>query len=121
MTLPYIAWRMGIISFIGIPVNIIIVPMVAPLMLLAFLTGLFGIVSSFAPFISILAVPTGLATHVLAKIMLGIINGGASLPFASTAIGGGNSIFFAVFLVLPAYAFIFYKAYRVFKVSRKSA
>lgn len=110
MVMPYIAWKMGIISFIGIPVNILIVPMVAPLMLLAFATGLIPLLFSFLPIAltSLLATSLGFATHILAQIMLGIINTGAGIPYASASVPN-----LSLFIVIPIYLYLFYRARKI--------
>ncbi len=101
MTLPYIAYNMGIISVVGILANIIVVPLVPALMLFSFLTGIIpGI-------LSILTVPFVFITHVISKIMLQTIDKLGSPSWAAIYV---QHIY--LILILAIYTAIFYAAFK---------
>ncbi len=77
MTMPYIAYNMGIVSIVGIIANILVVPMIPLLMLFSFLTGIIGQISN------ILVLPFGYITHTISKIILFVINNFGELPFSA--------------------------------------
>jgi competence protein ComEC len=104
MTLPYIAYNMGIISFIGIFANLLVVPLLPPLMLFSFIVGLIG------QFSNILVLPFVYITHLLSGFILFIINIFGELPFS--AIYKENIPLVGILLV---YGIIFYYAFRVSK------
>lgn len=104
MTIPYIAYNMGIISFIGIFANIIVVPTLPPLMLFSFITGILGQISN------TLVIPFVYITHIVSNFVLFIINSFGELPFS--AIYKNNIPLLGILLV---YAIIFYYAVRLTK------
>ncbi len=74
--LPYLVYQMGIISFVALPVNILVLPLVPPIMFFSFFVGILG-------FISYLAFPFALFAHLLISLMLLIVKIFISIPFSS--------------------------------------
>lgn len=106
MTLPYIAYNMGIISIVGIFANIIVVPLLPPLMLFSFLTGLIGQLSI------IIATPFGYMTHAISNIILGTINYLGDLPFSAI-----YKEHISILFIILIYGVILYFAWRIQKQS----
>ncbi len=94
-TLPILLYSTGILSFVSIPANILIIPFIPITMLLAFIAGIIGFISS------LLAIPFGIVAYLPLKYILSMIHFFASLPFASTTIKS-----FPLFLMIALYTFL---------------
>jgi competence protein ComEC len=104
MTIPYITYKIGILSILGIFVNLIIVPLVPVLMFLGFMSGLTtGIHSSFG------FIPS-YSTNIVANIMTGIIEKVSLISWSYVYI---KQIPFLLVFVL--YLFLFYKGFKLAK------
>ncbi len=104
--LPFILYKMGNLSLVALPANILILPFIPVTMLFGFLTGVAGFVSQ------IVSVPLGMISSVLLKYELLVVGFFSSIPFASLVIPN-----FPLVLTLAIYA---YFVYRLFGRSIKS-
>jgi competence protein ComEC len=102
MTLPYIAYSMGIFSILGIIANIIVVPLLPPLMLFSFLVGILG------NNILFLTKIFSFITNTLSNIILYTINYLGSISFAALYVEK-----IPLVLVSSIYIFLFYKGLRL--------
>ncbi|MBU1557581.1 ComEC family competence protein [Patescibacteria group bacterium] len=94
--LPLILYMMGDFSVVSIPVNLLVLMFIPLTMLLGFLTGIFGFISSF------LAIPFAYATYGLLTYELKIVDIFASLPFSSFHIS-----YFPAWLMVSIYGIYF--------------
>ncbi|MBX4192568.1 ComEC/Rec2 family competence protein, partial [Candidatus Parcubacteria bacterium] len=101
--LPALLYFMGILSFVSLPANILVLPVVPWTMLLGFITGLLSMLH--IP----LSIVTGLATDLLLRYMIFVAHTSASLPFSSLTIPA-----FPVWVVLIIYAPLLFIASRVY-------
>ena len=74
--LPFILYKMGNLSLVALPANILILPLIPFTMMLGFITSFTGLVSY------ILAVPLGHISYLFLHYELGIISFFANLPYA---------------------------------------
>jgi competence protein ComEC len=77
MTWPLVAWHFGVVSFTGALGTLLTLPMLPPLIICGALTGLVGLVSAAA------AQAIGWLAWLAASYIGGVVQGLASLPFAS--------------------------------------
>jgi competence protein ComEC len=75
--LPFIFYKMGMISIVSLPANVLILPIIPTIMLFGFLTGVISLFSS------ILATPFALISSLLLSYILKVIEFFANLPFSS--------------------------------------
>lgn len=106
MTLPYIAYMIGIVSLVGIFANVIVVPLIPPLMLFSFLTGL--IPEAFEPFSGVFA----FGAHGVSWIIRKTINTFGGLSWAAAY---PDHIPFWIILVI--YGFLVYAAFKALQKS----
>lgn len=78
--LPTLLYSTGVLSFVSLPANLLILPVIPIAMLTSFITGIVGFISP------VLALPFGYISELLLSYMLSVIHIIASLPFASTSI-----------------------------------
>ncbi len=98
--LPFILYKMGNLSLVALPANILILPFIPITMLLGFLTG-------FAGFIwHIFAAPFGYISYLFLHYELGVISLFSDLPFAAFSISN-----FPLLLTIAAYAYFIYKLF----------
>ena len=95
--LPFILYKMGNLSIVALPANILILPFIPMTMLLGFLTGFAGIFSY------ILAVPFGYISYLMLHYELGVINFFSNIPFAAFSIPN-----FPFLLTILIYAYFIY-------------
>ncbi|MBP9715345.1 MAG: ComEC/Rec2 family competence protein [Candidatus Pacebacteria bacterium] len=95
--LPFILYKMGNLSFVALPANILILPFIPFTMLLGFLTGFSGLFSYF------LSIPFGLASTILLKYELGVIDILSNFSFASFSIPN-----FPLVITIVIYAYFIY-------------
>ncbi|MEK7459528.1 MAG: ComEC/Rec2 family competence protein, partial [Patescibacteria group bacterium] len=98
--LPFILYKMGNLSLVAIPANILILPFIPFTMLLGFLTGFVGLISYF------IAIPFGYISYLLLHYELGVIDILSSIPFASFSIPN-----FPFILVILIYAYFIYRLF----------
>ncbi len=75
--LPFILYKMGNLSLVALPANILILPIIPFTMLLGFATGFVGLIWY------VLAVPIGYISYLFLHYELGVISFFAHLPFTS--------------------------------------
>ena len=95
--LPFILYKMGNLSLVALPANILILPFIPFTMLLGFLTGFLGLVWY------IFAVPFGYISYLFLHYELGVINFFSHIPFASVSIPD-----FPLILTLLIYTYFIY-------------
>jgi len=77
LVLPMILYKMGDLSLVALPVNLLILASIPITMLFGFLTGIIGFMSTF------LSLPFAFVTYALLTYQLKVVDLFASLPFAS--------------------------------------
>jgi len=110
--LPFILYRMGILSLVALPANILIVPLVPITMITGFITGFAGMFSSALAFVP------GKIAYVILHYMLAVIGALAHLPFAAFAIS--NFPLALVVFIYILFAWIFFSGYGQEKTSENS-
>ena len=98
--LPFILYKMGNLSLVALPANVLILPFIPLTMILGFLTGLFGVINYF------LSVPFGYLSYLILHYELGIINLFSQIPFSSLIIPD-----FPFWLTLLIYAYFIYRLF----------
>ena len=98
--LPFILYKMGNLSLVALPANVLILPFIPFTMLFGFITGALGFIWY------IFAVPVGFLSYLLLHWELGVINFFASLPFASFSIPN-----FPLLITLAIYAYFIYRLF----------
>ncbi len=105
--LPLLLYKMGELSLVGLPVNLLVLGFVPGIMLLGFITGLFGFTSH------LIAIPFAFVTELLLSYVLKVVDIFASLLFASIHIPFFSTFLFWIAYIL--YGFFFWK------ISRKNS
>ncbi len=98
--LPFILYKMGNLSLVALPANVMILPFIPFTMLLGFITGFLGIIHY------VLSIPAGYLSYLMLHYILGVINLFAKIPFASLSIPD-----FPLFLTLLIYAYFIYRLF----------
>jgi|SRR3989344_3566270 len=98
--LPFILYKMGNLSLVALPANVLILPFLPITMIFGFLTGLAGIISSF------LAVPIGYISYFFLHYELSVVDFFARLSFASFSIPN-----FPFFLMILIYIYFIYRLF----------
>ena len=98
--LPFILYKMGNLSLVALPANILILPFIPFTMFFGFMTGIFGSI------FYVLAVPFGYLSYFLLHYELLVVNFFAHLPFASFTIPH-----FPLFITLLIYAYFIYRLF----------
>ena len=98
--MPFILYKMGNLSFVALPANILILPFIPFTMLLGFLTGFAGLLWY------VLAVPIGYVTYLFLHYELGVISFFSNLPFAAFFMSD-----FPLILTLLIYAYFIYRLF----------
>lgn len=98
--LPFILYKMGNLSLVALPANVLVLPFIPITMILGFLTGFTGIFSSF------LAVPIGYVSYLFLHYELGVIDFFSNVPFATFSIPN-----FPIFLTLLIYTYFIYRLF----------
>lgn len=98
--LPFILYKMGNLSLVALPANVLILPFIPMTMILGFLTGFVGLISS------VLAVPMGYISYLFLHYELGVIDLFSSLPFAAFTTPN-----FPLVLTIVVYIYFIYKLF----------
>ncbi|MDP3052007.1 MAG: ComEC/Rec2 family competence protein [bacterium] len=98
--LPFILYKMGILSVVGLPVNLLILSFVPATMFFSFIAGGLGFISQ------IISVPFGWIAYGLSAYELWITNIFSKLPFSSFNI---FIPFWLTLLIYAGYALVLYK------------
>ena len=101
--LPYIVWRIGDVSVIGVVANILVIPLVPIIMLFGFLSTLISFFSS------TLALPFTSTTHILLEYVINISEWLASFKF-SFVVAPNYSLWFLIMIVsYLVFSYFFFK------------
>ncbi len=95
--LPFILYKMGNLSLVALPANVLILPFIPPTMLLGFTTIFLGLIHH------ILSVPVGFMSYLLLHYELGVVDFFARLPFSALTVPD-----FSLTLMLLVYAYFIY-------------
>jgi competence protein ComEC len=98
--LPFILYKMGNLSLVALPANILVLPFIPITMAFGFFTGLVGMIWY------ILAVPLGYLSYFLLHYELLVINFFSHLPFASLSIPN-----FPLILTVLIYLYFIYRLF----------
>ncbi len=105
--LPLLLYKMGQVSLVALPVNVLVLGVIPPIMLLGFIAGLFQFV------LHIVAFPIAFLAYILLSYVIKVATFFSSLSFASITI----SYFPALFLWISygAFGFLYYKFHHLRK------
>lgn len=98
--MPFILYKMGNLSLVALPTNILILPFIPLTMILGFLTGLSGLIST------VIAFPFGCLSYIFLHYELFTIGFFSSLPFAALTIAN-----FPLWLTVLIYLIFIYKLF----------
>lgn len=98
--LPFILYKMGNLSLVALPANVLILPFIPFTMLLGFATGLAGLIWY------VLAVPFGYLSYIFLHYELGVVNFFSHLPYAALSLPN-----FPFFLTILIYAYFIYRLF----------
>lgn len=98
--LPFILYKMGNLSLVALPANMLILPFIPITMILGFLTGFAGIIYY------VLAVPVGFVSYLFLHYELGVIDLLSRFSFASFSISN-----FPLILVIAIYIYFIYRIF----------
>jgi competence protein ComEC len=98
--MPFILYKMGNLSLVALPANVLILPFIPFTMLLGFLTGFVGL------FWYVFAVPFGFISYLFLHYELAVIAFFSNLPFASFSIPN-----FPLIITLAIYAYFIYRLF----------
>ncbi|MBI2627586.1 ComEC family competence protein [Candidatus Nomurabacteria bacterium] len=98
--LPFILYKMGNLSLVALPANILILPFIPITMIFGFFTGLAGLISY------IFAVPFGFVSYLFLHYELWVVDFFSSLPFASFSLPN-----FPLFLTILIYLYFIYRLF----------
>jgi len=98
--MPFILCKMGNLSIVALPANILILPFISITMSLGFFTGLAGLIWY------VLGIPFGYISYLLLHYELTIVSFFSHLPFASFSISN-----FPLFITLAFYAYFIYRLF----------
>jgi competence protein ComEC len=98
--LPFVLYKMGTLSLVALPANILILPFIPFTMLLGFLTSFLGLISH------VLAVPFGFISYLMLHYELGVIDFFSKLPFAAFSIPN-----FPLLVTILIYAYFIYRLF----------
>lgn len=76
--LPAILYFSGVLSFVSLPVNVLLLPLVPAAMYLGFVSGLLAMVHP------LLAIVPAFAADIILRLVIFVVSGAAALPFAAT-------------------------------------
>ncbi len=97
---PFILYKMGNLSIVALPANILILPFIPFTMLFGFLTGFAGMIWY------ILAIPLGYLSYLFLHYELSVVDFFAEFPFAAFSIPN-----FPLWLTLLIYAYFIYRLF----------
>ena len=98
--LPFILYKMGNLSLVALPANILVLPFIPLTMLLGFLTSFLGVIWY------ALAVPVGFVAYLILHYELSVIGFFANIPFASFSIP-----YFPLTLTILIYVYFIYRLF----------
>lgn len=92
--LPYLIYNMGLLSFVSLPVNVLILGTIPVTMFLGFLTGLLGLISIYLSFIP------GVFTYTLLWYQLKIVEIGANIPLGAIKLPAFSPVFLILIYII---------------------
>src|ERR1035437_3397351 len=98
--LPFILYKMGNLSIVALPANVLILPFIPFTMLLGFITGFLGLIWY------VLAVPVGYLSYLFLHYELSVIGFFSNVPFAAFTIAD-----FPLWITLLIYAYFIYRLF----------
>jgi competence protein ComEC len=98
--LPYLIYSTGVLSFVSLPVNVLILGTIPTTMFFGFLTGVVGLVSMYLSFIP------ALFSYVLLWYQLQIVDIGATLPYGAISLPAFSWIFVVFIYVTLTFGFV---------------
>jgi competence protein ComEC len=98
--LPFVLYKMGNLSLVALPANILVLPFIPFTMILGFATGILGLV------FYILAVPVGYISYLFLHYELGVISFLSHVPFAALSFPN-----FPLWLTLIIYLYFIYRLF----------
>ncbi len=102
--LPYLIYKIGEVSIIGVLANILVLPLIPLGMLFGFITGVFGLI--FEPLAQITVIPTYFILKTINSISIFL----ASFPFASVSLPTLSVYFYLAFtLITLFFVYLLYK------------
>lgn len=101
--LPFLLYQTGMLSIVAVPVNLLILAFIPFTMLMGFITGVVGMLST------ILALPFAFLAHIVLSYIINTAQFFAKLPFAVFTV-----MAFPFWLVAAAYVFYFYYLLRFY-------
>lgn len=108
--LPALLYTSGVMSFVSLPVNALVLPLVPLAMLAGFVVGIVGLIHPVFAFIP------ALAAQLLLSLILGIAEVSAALPFASTLV-----VPFPWYVAAAAYVPLTWLALQIYSRQRSSS
>lgn len=102
--LPALLYYSGILSFVSLPMNALVLPLIPLVMLVGFITGVLGVVHP------VLALVPAFITDMLLRAILNTTEFAATLPFASTFVAP-----FPAWAAIVAYVPLFFIALRLYQ------
>ncbi|MFA5840860.1 MAG: ComEC/Rec2 family competence protein [Candidatus Paceibacterota bacterium] len=97
---PFILYKMGNLSLVALPANVLILPFIPFTMMLGFITGFAGLIYY------VFAIPFGYVSYLFLHYELSVISFFSRLPFAAFSFPD-----FPLFLTLIIYAYFIYKLF----------
>lgn len=97
---PFILYKMGNLSLVALPANILILPFIPFTMMLGFITGFIGLIYY------VLAIPVGFLSYLFLHYELGVINFFSNISFASFTFPD-----FPLWFALIIYIYFIYKLF----------
>ena len=94
MVLPLILYKMGLLSLVALPANILVLAFIPTVMLTGFLTGMVGFI--WLP----MSLPFAWISWIILAYIIGISNFFASLPFSTINISWFSSVIMFVFYII---------------------
>lgn len=98
--MPFILYKMGNLSIVALPANVLILPLIPFTMLLGFLTGLLGMIYY------VLAIPFGFISFLFLHYELSVIGILSHIPFAALSIPD-----FPLWLTISIYVYFLYRLF----------
>lgn len=98
--LPFLVYKMGLISLVALPVNILVLPVVPFMMFIGFIVGGLG----FIPYITF---PFAVLAHFLIKFILFVVKVFVSIPFSTISISHLPNLLVLIFYFL-IFLYIYY-------------
>ncbi|MFZ2038516.1 MAG: ComEC/Rec2 family competence protein [Minisyncoccia bacterium] len=107
LVLPLLLYKIGWLSFVSLPANLLVLPLIPPTMFLGFFTGLFGLASTY------IAWPFALLTQIFLSSQMIIMKTMANLPGSAIKLSE-----FSFWWIIPIYILIIIWVWRMKKFEK---